>query len=67
MSYHRDLFLYQWRNSRRAHSRTIQIIEIQCNMQKTFENLQAQLQHNFKEFGEFPLPKKQMEAMKIDN
>ncbi len=40
---HTHLFVYEFKNSRLAHSRTIQIIEIKLNMQKTYDGIIAKI------------------------
>ena len=36
---HTDLFVYDWQNSRQAHTRIIQIVEVKHNMQKTYDEI----------------------------
>ena len=50
-----ELFLYQWKNSRQAHSRIIQIVEVKFDMGKTLSNLQSHISHYYNEFGELPI------------
>ncbi len=36
---HTNLFVYKWRNSRQAHTRIIQIVEVKHNMQKVYDGI----------------------------
>lgn len=46
---HTSLFVYQWRNSRQAHSRIIQIVDVKHNMQKIIDDMKKKIK-NMSEF-----------------
>jgi len=42
---HRILFVYDWQNSRQAHTRIIQIVEVNGNMQKVYDEIKEKIKN----------------------
>lgn len=64
MNFIERFFLYDWKGSRQAHSRIIQIVDVKHNMQKVFDNLQSWITHYEREFGEPPIDVRKLEGAK---